>query len=424
MSVDLPLESFVALEKSVRVQLIKEATVTSEATNESIECFFVYNNRAYLPKYLIEQNHSDLIPEKVYHPLSVTETDFKLRDYQTEVEGQVDDIIQSFHSIILSLHCGWGKSYFAILYALKLGFQTVITVYRVSHLQQWKDSIRSVNKKLHVQILESQTEIKPGMDFYLILGENLAHRAPDAFSKAGTFIVDECHMFCTPSMSKSFLRVQPKYCLALSATPFRTDRLDRMLQVHFGYSMIRKKLYRYFNVYKYSSKIKPETRETERGALDWSYVINSQAMHPGRNQTIVKMCQFFRNRTIMILTKRVELHGKILLDLLQQEGESVDLFAGTKHTYDRDARILIATYSKAGVGFDNPKLDMLIVAGDVEEMFEQYLGRVFRRMDTVPIIIDMVDNFHVFEKHFQTRMLTYIQSGGEIKNFKEHFPEF
>jgi hypothetical protein len=138
----------------------------------------------------------------------------------------------------------------------------------------------------------------------------------------------------------------------------------------------------------------------------------------------VRLCQFFRNRTIMILTKRVELHGKILLDLLQKEGESVDLFAGTSRTYDRDARILIATYSKAGVGFDNPKLDMLIVAGDVEEMFEQYLGRVFRRMDTVPIIIDLVDKFHVFEKHFQTRMLTYIQSGGQVKPFHEHFPEF
>ena len=85
---------------------------------------------------------------------------------------------------------------------------------------------------------------------------------------------------------------------------------------------------------------------------------------------------------------------------------------------------MVSTYSKAGVGFDNPKLDMLIVAGDVEEMFEQYLGRVFRRMDTVPIIIDIVDKFHVFDKHFQTRMLTYLQSGGDIKNFNEYFPEF
>jgi superfamily II DNA or RNA helicase len=424
MSLSIPVSDFVKLEKEVRLKLVKECTVVSETTNEHIECFVVYNDNAYLPKYIMEQQHSNLLPKPQYDELSTCETTFKLRDYQLAVKEQVDDIMMNFHSIILSLHCGWGKSYFAILYALQLSLQTVITVYRVSHLEQWKDSIRTVNKDLRVQILESKTVKKENMDFYLILGENLANRPPDEFKTAGTFIVDECHMFCTPSMSKAFLRVQPKYCMALSATPFRTDKLDRILQVHFGFSMIRRKLYRFFNVYKYTTKFKPETRETERGALDWSYVINSQASHPERNDLIVKLCQFFRNRTIMILTKRVDLHGKALLSLLQNAGESVDLFAGTSRTYDRDARILIATYSKAGVGFDNPKLDMLIVAGDVEEMFEQYMGRVFRRLDTVPIIIDIVDAFHVFEKHFQTRMLTYIQSGGLVKPFHTHFPDF
>jgi superfamily II DNA or RNA helicase len=305
-----------------------------------------------------------------------------------------------------------------------MGLQTVVTVYRVSHLAQWKDSIRTVNPALRVQILENKTEVEPGMDFYLILGDNMSNRTYTEFTGVGMFIVDECHMFCTPRMSKAFLRVQPKYCLALSATPFRSDQLDKILQVHFGYSIIRRKLFRPFNVYKYETKLKPETRETEQGQLDWAHVITSQANRPERNAIIVKLCQFFRNRTIMILTKRVEQHGSLLKDMLEQAGESVDMFAGMAQTYNKDARILVATYSKAGVGFDNPKLDMLIVAGDVEEMFEQYLGRVFRRMDTVPIIIDMVDNFHVFEKHFQTRMLTYLQSGGLIKPFQTHFPEF
>ena len=424
MSVAIPLETFTALEKEKRVGVIRDLTIQSATSNETVECFVVEKPYAYLPKYYMEQHFPTMVEEKKYHVLSTQSTSFQLRDYQKEVKQEVDEIMNSFDSIILSLHCGWGKSYFAILYALELGFQTVITVYRVSHLKQWKDSIKCVNKDLKVQILENKTTMKEGMDFYLILGENMSNRDLTSFCHAGTFIVDECHMFCTPSMSKAFLRVQPKKCLALSATPFRTDRKDQILNLHFGYSMIRRKLYRFFNVYKYTTKYKPETRQTERGALDWSHVITSQASHPDRNALIVRLCQFFSHRTIMILTKRVELHGEILLDLLKKEGESVDLFAGTTQTYNPDARILISTYSKAGVGFDNPKLDMLIVAGDVEEMFEQYLGRVFRRMDTVPIIIDIVDAFHVFEKHFQTRMLTYLQSGGEIKPFRDYFPEF
>ena len=331
--------------------------------------------------------------------------------------------METFQSIILSLHCGWGKSYFAILYALKLGFQTLVTVYRVSHLDQWKDSIKAVNKNLKVQILENKTTKKEGMDFYLILGENLSHRPCQEFQGVGTFIVDECHMFCTPSMSKSFMRVQPKYSMALSATPFRTDRLDKILSLHFGYGMVKRKLHRNFNVYQLLTKFKPLTRETANGNLDWSYVIDSQASDQWRNNLIVRICQFFNNRSIMILSKRVELQGKLLHDMLKEQGESVDIFTGTKKTYEKEARILVSTFSKAGVGFDNPKLDMLIVAGDVEEMFEQYMGRVFRRLDTVPMIVDIVDNFHVFKKHFNTRQITYLSSGGVIKSFEKSFPE-
>ena len=431
MSISFPLSTFTTLDRDARQTVIKDCCVVSETTGDTIECFIVHDKQVYLPKYYVEQYLPQFIPSglsepsvKPWNTISTVETSFRLRDYQLAVKKEVDEIIQNFQSIILSLHCGWGKSYFAILYALEMGLQTVVTVYRVSHLAQWKDSIRTVNPALRVQILENKTVVEPNMDFYLILGENMANRSYTEFEGVGMFIVDECHMFCTPRMSKAFLRVQPKYCLALSATPFRSDQLDKILQVHFGYSIIRRKLFRPFNVYKYETKLKPETRETEQGQLDWAHVITSQANRPERNAIIVKLCQFFRNRTIMILTKRVEQHGSLLKDMLEQAGESVDMFAGMAQTYNKDARILVATYSKAGVGFDNPKLDMLIVAGDVEEMFEQYLGRVFRRMDTVPIIIDMVDNFHVFEKHFQTRMLTYLQSGGLIKPFQTHFPEF
>jgi len=187
--------------------------------------------------------------------------------------------------------------------------------------------------------------------------------------------------------------------------------------------MVKRKLNRPFNVYQLKTKFRPSTQETKTGQLDWSHVMDSQASRVERNELIVRICQFFANRTIMILTKRVDLQGKWLFEALKERGESVDLFVRTRRTYDRDARILISTFSKAGVGFDNPKLDMLIVAGDVEEMFEQYLGRVFRRMDTVPIIVDIVDDFHVFSKHFNTRMITYLNSGGVVKPFSANFPE-
>jgi len=68
--------------------------------------------------------------------------------------------------------------------------------------------------------------------------------------------------------------------------------MDQILQIHFGCSIIRRSLQRSFNVYKYETKMKPQTRETERGNLDWSYVINSQASNPDRNKLIIKLCKY------------------------------------------------------------------------------------------------------------------------------------
>ena len=54
----------------------------------------------------------------------------------------------------------------------------------------------------------------------------------------------------------------------------------------------------------------------------------------------------------------------------------------------------------------------------------QYLGRVFRREDTEPVIIDLVDNYSLLYKHFQTRNSVYIEHGGIVKDFHKEFPTF
>jgi hypothetical protein len=66
----------------------------------------------------------------------------------------------------------------------------------------------------------------------------------------------------------------------------------------------------------------------------------------------------------------------------------------------------------------------LILASDVEQYFVQYLGRVFRREDTEPVIIDLVDNYSLLYKHFQTRNSVYIEHGGIVKDFHKEFPNF
>jgi hypothetical protein len=59
----------------------------------------------------------------------------------------------------------------------------------------------------------------------------------------------------------------------------------------------------------------------------------------------------------------------------------------------------------------------LLLAGDLEQYFVQYLGRVFRTKDVKPIIIDLVDNYSLLSKHFNTRRKIYQDHGGTVINF-------
>jgi superfamily II DNA or RNA helicase len=217
-------------------------------------------------------------------------------------------------------------------------------------------------------------------------------------------------------MVEAFQYITPRYCLALSATPYRSDGLDEVLYTYFSKNKIIKKLNKPHTVFKVTTKFVPEVKLNYDGTTDWSSVIESMCNSEKRNDIIIKIIKLFKKRNFLILSKRID-QIDYLTKKLRESGESVTSFTGSKQTYNCDSRILIATISKAGVGFDHPKMDALILASDVEEYFIQYLGRVFRREDVHPLIFDLVDNFNSLKRHYSTRKKVYESSGGEIKNF-------
>ena len=58
-----------------------------------------------------------------------------------------------------------------------------------------------------------------------------------------------------------------------------------------------------------------------------------------------------------------------------------------------------------------------MLACDVEEYFIQYLGRIFRTKEGLPIIFDLVDNNSILNKHWNTRRKIYQDHGGTVINF-------
>jgi len=146
-------------------------------------------------------------------------------------------------------------------------------------------------------------------------------------------------------------------------------------------------------------------------------VIDKQTSDGERNLLIASTCQKYPDRNILILSKRIKQIEEISR-YLQGNNENVTVMKENDNTFDEDARILVATFQKVGTGFSHDKLDMLILASDTEEYFIQYLGRVFRRPDVEPIVIDFVDKHPILKKHFLSRKKVYEQCGGVVKYVK------
>jgi hypothetical protein len=297
--------------------------------------------------------------------------------------------------------------------ASHIGMSTLIFVNKLVLMDQWIESIQKVyGMQTSIHRIETKRTIPSHCDFYIMNAMN-AEKFDLSPLQIGFVIIDECHLIVTKTLSNALFSIQPRYLLGLSATPYRPDGFNILLELFFGSFQVVRPLYREHKVYMIPTKIKIKIQKDERGNLIWNSVIHQQCHNPEKNRFIYDLCQEHVDRNILILTKRIE-QMNLLQDIFRMEGKQDELCIMTGDTFDPSARILIATIQKVGVGFSHEKLDMLILACDTEEYFIQYLGRVFRRPDVIPIIYDLVDEHPILKKHYEKRKQVYLSCGGSI----------
>ena len=393
-----------------------------------IECFDNFtmksgDNVACIPlSYYYQHLETTVLSvPSVYNKIKYTFSG-ELLQRQKDVREETLEILNRTKSIILSLHTGFGKTIYTLYLLSKIKLKAIVLCHRRIIIDQWISSIKKYLPGTTVSVLGTKDE-DINSDIMIANVINVPKRDREFFMSFGVVVVDEIHTVCTQSFSKSLLCIFPKYTIGLSATPFRTDGLDKILEIFVGPEVIYRKMNKHFNVYKVETDFQPDSKMNITGSLDWNSVLESQANNIKRNTLIVNLCIYFSNRNILVLVKRKD-HANLLLHLLQNANQDVDVFMGTSKKCNYECRILIATYSKGGVGFDNPKLDMLIGAADVQENFLQYLGRIFRRDDVCPIYVDLVDKMATLKKHSTSRCSICKDIGGVIKPFSKSFPYF
>ena len=176
-------------------------------------------------------------------------------------------------------------------------------------------------------------------------------------------------------------------------------------------------------MYKIQTSFVPTVEFAKNGKINWGVILDTQASDTQRNEMIISLVKLFPDRVFLILCKRVN-QGQYLVKRLEEEGEDVTSLIGKQQEYEEKSRILVGTSSKAGTGFDHPRLDAMILASDIQAYFIQYLGRCMRTEKGEPLIFDIVDKNPILDRHFKVRRATYLEHGGSIKDFSKEYPKF
>lgn len=252
----------------------------------------------------------------------------------------------------------------------------------------------------------------------------------------GLIICDECHHAAAPQLELILKSAPAKYVYGLSATPERSDGLTRALSMLCG-------PLRYV--------IDPKAQAIQQGiqrivrprftgirlpayepGANFNQILDLLCTHAARNELIVNDAieAASNGRHPLVLSKRKK-HAEELFRLLKDRGHEPILLTGEIDAKERKAilnslpcfehehRIIVATESLLGEGFDLSYLDTLLIATPIswDGSITQQAGRLHRSHEGKRRveIFDYVDlSIPMLARMYQKRLKTYAKLGYEV----------
>lgn len=405
------------LSKEKKEKIHSDLTISIEpskfavySTPETMYLYDILKDYVYLPF-----SYDATIPRPKSSLLPAVEYKFQGTLFETQRDVQTDAIstMNNTGSYIIATYTGFGKSITAISIMSRIKLRTLIIVNRVILVKQWTEAIKELCPDVKIAYVTSKGILEKDFPDVIIMNAiNIKKKDPSFYETIGFVIVDEIHLIMSKVLSQSMQTLTPKFLLGLSATPYRVDGLNCLIDYYFGKEKTYIPLYHPHKVYRIDTGFTPKI-EYVNGHVNWGIVLESQAANEERNELIIRIIKKFSDRVFLVITKRVE-QANYLVRRLMEEKEDVTSLIGSQQEFEKSSRVLIGIGSKVSTGFNHPRLNTLIIASDIVEYFIQYLGRVIRKKDTDVIIFDLVDNYRTLEKHFQERVNIYQEAGGDI----------
>jgi len=324
---------------------------------------------------------------------TLPEVDFKfsgkLRSYQQQA---VDDILRKDFGV-LSAATGSGKTVVALKIIAARRQPTLILVHNKSLLYQWRDRIAEFLGVGSGLIGDGKYKIKPVT--VGIINTVCKHlELPQYF---GQVICDETHKIpCV--MAGSIIRAcDCRYMLGLSATPYRRDRLTKLIHWFIGPLVHQIDSSNLQNI---GAVLVPKiiTRQTDfhyKFKNDYSKMLSTLTQDEMRNiqiaQDILREARIFQGTTILVVSDRVKhclalanlLDNSLSVRILTGQTKAVERISIVEQVRTGKVNVLISTIQLIGEGFDCPGLSTLFMATPIsfKGRMIQTIGRILRPAD-------------------------------------------
>jgi len=345
----------------------------------------------------------------------------KPKPNQVDILKQTIDHIDEHNGGLICAGCGQGKTFMALYIANHYKVKTLIIVHKTFLLNQWVDRIKEFTDAKVGIIQQNKVEVD-GKDFVVGMLQSIAKDKyeSDIFADFGMVIFDEAHHAPSEYFSKALPIISCKRSLALSATPKRSDKMEKVLFWFLGDIAYKQPPNENKNVlvkvidYTTKHKTFKEYKIPFTGDINRPKTLNKLVEIDNRNKFIIenlKEIMTEKNRKVLLLSDRIDHLKKLKEDIDLLEQYSCDFYIGGRKQKDLDnaseCQILLGSYGMASEGLDIPTLNTLIMTTPRREV-EQSIGRITRKAHKIqPLVIDFTDNIPCFKKQGVYRQKLY-----------------
>lgn len=364
---------------------------------------------------------------------------------------------------ILSAPTGFGKTVIGAYCIAHLKMRTLVIVPGTALLAQWQQRLETfltINEELPELLTKTgrKSRKKRSLVGQIGGGKNIPSGIVDIATFQSLFekgdveneqqvkdlvhtydlvICDECQHGAAPQLEHILRAVNARRVYGLSATPKRADGLEGILFMQCGPIRYEVDPKAQAAEQDFSRHLQPRFTRIRLAHLEegssFNQILDKLCAHKARNQLIVDdtVSALKQGRTPLVITKRKE-HAALLADALTAAGQTVFLLTGDGTTQEKKRRlqevqsvpddtrfVIVATGSYLGEGFDEPRLDTLILAAPAswEGVITQYSGRLHRehKGKNAVIVYDYIDaSVPMLDRMYKKRLRTYQKLGYEL----------